>query len=136
MLTPALHDRLAGPGYPERDRRMDWEAAKTRGLSVLMARAKRGDPGLGNAEIRRITRLSRQQVKLLMQELRAANPGPRIRPVFWPLQAIRPCRPKIGGTSLNGSMVGKRVDNHSTGQYGHKPDLNKKKHCYARHPTD
>lgn len=96
------NNRLAGPGYPERDRRMDWEAAKTRGLSVLMARAKRGDPGLGNAEIRRITRLSQQQVKLLMQELRAANPGPKIRPVFWPLQAIRPCRPKIGGTSLNG----------------------------------
>lgn len=77
MLTPALRDRLAGPGHPERDRRMDWEAAKTRGLSVLMARAKRGVPGLGNAEIRRITRLSRQQVKLLMQELRAAHPEVR-----------------------------------------------------------
>lgn len=77
MLTPALHDWLAGPGHPERDRRMDWKAAKTRGLSVLMARAKRGDPGLGNPEIRRITRLSREQVKLLMQELRAAHPEVR-----------------------------------------------------------
>ncbi|MDD3582299.1 MAG: ATP-binding protein, partial [Desulfobacca sp.] len=54
-LRPEVHRRLAGPGYPERDRRIDWEAAKTRILSVLMERARRGEPGISNAEIRQIT---------------------------------------------------------------------------------
>jgi ATP-dependent DNA helicase RecG len=50
-LLPDLHRRLAGPGHPERDRRIVWEAAKTRILSVLKERARRGDPGLGNLPI-------------------------------------------------------------------------------------
>ena len=54
-LRPEVHRRLAGPGHPERDRRIDWEAAKTRILSVLMERAKRGEPGISNMEIRQIT---------------------------------------------------------------------------------
>lgn len=68
-LRPALHRRLAAPGHPERDRRIDWEAAKTRVLSVLRQRAQRSEPGLRNAEIRGITRLDRAQVKRLMTEL-------------------------------------------------------------------
>jgi ATP-dependent DNA helicase RecG len=73
-LRPDLHRRLSGPGHPERDRRIDWEAAKTRVLSVLKQRAERGKPGLSNAEIRQITRLDRNQVVRLMRELRPENP--------------------------------------------------------------
>lgn len=73
VLRPSLHRRLAAPGHPERDRRIDWEAAKTRVLSVLMERAKRGDPGLPNEEIRAITHLDRNQARRLMQELMKEN---------------------------------------------------------------
>ncbi|NLA38813.1 MAG: hypothetical protein GX882_05425 [Methanomicrobiales archaeon] len=38
------------PGHPDRDRRTDWEAAKTRVLSVLRQRAEHGEAGLSNAE--------------------------------------------------------------------------------------
>ena len=74
-LRPEVHHRLAGPGHPERDRRIDWEAAKTRILSVLMDRARRGEPGISNAEIRQITHYYRNQVVRLMRELRRENPG-------------------------------------------------------------
>lgn len=70
-----LHRRLSAPGDPERDRRIDWVAAKTRVLSVLKQRAERGEPGLSNAEIRRITHLDRNQVVRLMRELRRENPA-------------------------------------------------------------
>jgi len=73
-LRPDLHPRLSAPGYPERDRRINWEAAKTRVLSVLMDRVKRGRPGLSNEEIRRITHLDRNQARRLMQELMRENP--------------------------------------------------------------
>ena len=69
ILRPEVHSRLAAPGHPERDRRIDWDAAKTRVLSVLRHRAERGEPGLRNAEIRQITHFSRHQVFRLMQEL-------------------------------------------------------------------
>ncbi len=69
-LRAALHQRIAAPGDPERDRRLDWEAAKTRVLSILKQRAKRGGPGLSNADIRQVTYLDRGQVKRLMDELR------------------------------------------------------------------
>ena len=68
-LRSDLHRRLCAPGHPERDRRIDWETAKTRVLSVLMERAKRGEPGLSNQEIRHITHLDRNQARRLMQEL-------------------------------------------------------------------
>jgi len=68
-LRPDLHRRLSVPGYPERDRRIDWEAAKTRILSILKQRAEREDSGLSNAEIRQITHFDRAQVKRLMAEL-------------------------------------------------------------------
>lgn len=73
MLSPDLHRRLSVPGHPERDRRIDWEAAKTRVLSVLKQRVERGEPGLSNAEVRQITHLDRAQVKRLMAELRKEN---------------------------------------------------------------
>lgn len=69
-LRPELYRRLAGASHHERDRRIDWEAAKTRVLSVLMERAKRGEEGLNNAEIRQITRFDRHQVKRMLRELR------------------------------------------------------------------
>jgi ATP-dependent DNA helicase RecG len=69
-----IHRRLAGPGDPERDRRIDWEAAKTRILSILMDRAKRGEQGLSNKEIRQITHFDRFQTIRLMKELIAENP--------------------------------------------------------------
>jgi ATP-dependent DNA helicase RecG len=68
-IAPHLHRQLAGPGHPERDQRIEWEAAKTRVLSVLMERARRGEPGLTNGEVRAITRQDRQQVNRLIHEL-------------------------------------------------------------------
>jgi len=73
-LRPEIHRRLAGPGHPERDRRIDWEAAKTRILSVLMERARREEPGISNAEIRQITHYDRNQARRLMQDLIRENP--------------------------------------------------------------
>jgi ATP-dependent DNA helicase RecG len=80
-LSPELHPKLAIPGHAERDRRIDWAAAKTRVLSVLMQRAIRGEPGLSNQEIRAISRTDRKQALRLMEELRreghAVKPGER-----------------------------------------------------------
>lgn len=74
VLRPELYRRLSEDGNPERDRRIDWEAAKTRVLSVLMERARRGENGLSNQEIRQITRFDRNQAFRLMMELRSENP--------------------------------------------------------------
>jgi len=74
ILRHDLHHRLSAPGHPERDRRIDLEAAKTRVLSILKQRAERGEPGLSNAEIRQITHMDRNQVVRLMRELRQENP--------------------------------------------------------------
>jgi ATP-dependent DNA helicase RecG len=74
-LRPELHKRLAASGYHERSRRIDWEAAKTRVLIILKERAKRGEAGLSNKEIRQITHLDRNQVFRLMTELREENPA-------------------------------------------------------------
>lgn len=73
-LRPELHRRLSEIGQPERGRRIDWEAAKTRVLSILMDRFKRGEPGLNNQDIRQITHFDRNQVFRLMKELRSENP--------------------------------------------------------------
>lgn len=70
LLDPAVHRRLAADGLPERDRRIAWEAAKTRILSVLHERARRGGPGLSNADVRAITPLGRDRAKRLLDELR------------------------------------------------------------------
>jgi ATP-dependent DNA helicase RecG len=74
MLAPDVFRRLRETGAPERGRRIDWEAAKTRILSVLRQRAERGDEGLSNEEIRRIAHLDRNQAGRLMRELRAEVP--------------------------------------------------------------
>jgi ATP-dependent DNA helicase RecG len=72
-LRHDLHRRLSIPGHPERDRRIDWEAAKTRVVSVLMDRARRGEPGLSNEEIRQIIHYDRNQSRRLMLELMKEN---------------------------------------------------------------
>ena len=90
-LRPDLHRRLSAPGHPERDRRIDWEAAKTRVLSVLKQRAERGEPGLSNAEIRQIIHFDRAQVKRLMAELnreKAAAVSGRGRGARWHYQGV------------------------------------------------
>ncbi len=69
-LRPELHARLAEPGHLERDRRIDWEAAKARILSILMERARRGQIGLQNKEIRLILHFDRNQATRLMKQLR------------------------------------------------------------------
>jgi len=74
ILRHDLHRRLSAPGHPDRDRRIDWEAAKTRILSILMDRAKRGEQGLSNKEVRQITHFDRFQTIRLMKELIAENP--------------------------------------------------------------
>ena len=75
VLRPELHRRLSASGHPERDRRIDWEAAKTRVLSVLKMRAERSEPGLTNREIRQITYLDRGQAYRLMRQLILENPA-------------------------------------------------------------
>jgi ATP-dependent DNA helicase RecG len=73
VLRHDLHRRLSAVGHPERDRRIDWEAAKTRVLSVLIERAKRNESGLSNKEIRQITHYDRNQSRRLMLELMKEN---------------------------------------------------------------
>jgi ATP-dependent DNA helicase RecG len=68
-IQSALYQKIVNR-LSERTRRIDWEAAKTRVLSVLKQRAVNKEPGLTNAEIRQITLLNRDQVKRLMAELR------------------------------------------------------------------
>lgn len=70
-LKPTIHRKLSEPGKTEISMRIDWEAAKTRVLSVLKQRCERGESGLSNADIRGIARMDRNQVKRLMDELRS-----------------------------------------------------------------
>lgn len=74
-MRPELYRRLAADSQGETRRRIDWEAAKTRVFSILKERARRGEQGLSNQEIRQITRFDRNQVHRLMTELRQENPG-------------------------------------------------------------
>ncbi|MBS0382006.1 MAG: putative DNA binding domain-containing protein [Proteobacteria bacterium] len=70
-LRSDLMRRLGGDVEPDRHSRTDWEAAKTRVLSVLRQRLQRGEAGLANAEVRAITRFDRRQVNRLIHELQA-----------------------------------------------------------------
>jgi ATP-dependent DNA helicase RecG len=70
-----LHRKLSIPEYPERDRRIDWETAKTRILSILKQRTERGETGLSSKEIRKITHFDRNQVFRMLRELRGENPN-------------------------------------------------------------
>jgi ATP-dependent DNA helicase RecG len=74
-LRHDLHNRLSGSGSSRMDRRIDWEAAKTRVLSILIERARRGEPGLSNKEIRLITHYDRNRSRRLMLELMEENPA-------------------------------------------------------------
>jgi ATP-dependent DNA helicase RecG len=78
-LRPSTHGQLAAPGDLDRDRRTDWEAAKTRVLSILRQRTEHGEPGLSNKELRAITRLDRNQVVRLLRVLRQENPQVQTR---------------------------------------------------------
>lgn len=69
-IHPELYNLLAEEGRSEKHRRIDWEAAKTRMLSLLMERARRGEPGMTNQEMRQITHFDRNQITRLMKELR------------------------------------------------------------------
>ncbi len=69
-----LHRRLSPASDSEKNRRIDWEAAKTRVLSVLRQRAARGEPGLSNREARQLTRFDRNQVTRMLGELRTEMP--------------------------------------------------------------
>lgn len=71
-LRAGLHRKIISQ-VTERNRRTDWETAKTRVLSVLKQRAFDGEVGLMNADIRQITLLDRSQVKRLMAELRESG---------------------------------------------------------------
>ena len=73
-LSRSLTKRLHAHGHQETLSRIDWEAAKTRILSVLKQRARDGESGLRNSEIRSMTHFDRNQVFRLMHELRKENP--------------------------------------------------------------
>lgn len=74
FLSAKLAQRLR-PGFQdEAQRRIDWESAKTRVLSILKQRAERNEGGISNREIRAITHYDRNQTYRLMKELRAENP--------------------------------------------------------------
>lgn len=68
-MHPELYNRLADDNQGEARRRITWEAAKTRLLSILMERAERCEPGLSNTEIRQLTRFDRSQARRLMHQL-------------------------------------------------------------------
>ena len=74
VLRSAVHARIAAPGDSGRDWRTDREAAKTRVASILRHRARRGEAGLSNRDIRAITLLGRNQVWRLMRELQEEVP--------------------------------------------------------------
>ena len=68
-MKPSLHKRLDGMGHAERNQRIDWDVAKTRVLNMLKQRAKRGELGMSNSEVREVTGYDRQQVNRLIHEL-------------------------------------------------------------------
>jgi ATP-dependent DNA helicase RecG len=74
VLNAKLAQRLRPGSQDEAQRRIDWEGAKTRVLSILKQRTHRNEGGITNKEIRAITHYDRHQVVRLMRELRAENP--------------------------------------------------------------
>ncbi|MBW2649123.1 MAG: putative DNA binding domain-containing protein [Deltaproteobacteria bacterium] len=73
-LHPAIYRELELDGHPYKDRRTEWEAAKMHVLSMLRQQKDSPDKYLTNTDIRKITRLNRDQVKRLMRELREQHP--------------------------------------------------------------
>ena len=78
-LRPDLRRRLSPASDSERNRRIDWEAAKTMVMSVLRQRSARGEPGLSNGDIRKLTYLDRFQVTHLLAELRRESSQIQVR---------------------------------------------------------
>lgn len=74
VLSAQLAQRLRPGSQDEAQRRIDWEGAKTRVLSMLKQRAERGEGGMANKEIRAITHYGRNQVIRLMHELQGEAP--------------------------------------------------------------
>ncbi len=74
-IAPSLYRKLVDDGNNESRRRIEWDAAKTRVLSMLMDRAKRAETGISNQEIRRVTKFSRSHALRLIKELQDENPG-------------------------------------------------------------
>ena len=70
MLHQEIYREIGTAHISVWNRRIERETAKTRILSILKQKAKRDESGLSNAEIRKITRASRDQVKRFMVELR------------------------------------------------------------------
>ena len=74
-IAPSLYRKLVSDGNNESRRRIEWDAAKTRVLSMLMDRARRGEAGISNREIRQVTKFSRSHALRLIKELQAENPA-------------------------------------------------------------
>lgn len=74
VLSSRLAQRLRPGAKDEVQRRIDWESAKTRVLSILKQRAERTEGGISNKEIRAITHYDRNQVVRLMRELQHEVP--------------------------------------------------------------
>jgi ATP-dependent DNA helicase RecG len=72
-IHPDIYNQLVEDGGGDPHHRIDWETAKTQVLSILMERARRGESGLGNKEIRQITRFDRNKARRLIQELMQEN---------------------------------------------------------------
>lgn len=68
-LTVALSERFAPVREPGRVSERDWTTAKTRVSGIMRCRAGRRQGSLSNAEVRRITGISRRQVHRLIREL-------------------------------------------------------------------
>ena len=68
-LSHGMHKRMVDGAETSPRRRIDWEAAKTRILSVACERKQHGEKGLSNAEVRAITGYDRGQVKRLLNQL-------------------------------------------------------------------
>ncbi len=69
-IYPDMHNCLTECDQGEARRRIDWETAKTRVLSILNERARRGEPGLSNKDIRQVTHFNLNLVHRLMTLLR------------------------------------------------------------------
>lgn len=74
VLRAKLAQLLRPGSQDEAQRRINWEGAKTRILSILKQRAERQEGGISNKEIRAITHYGRNQVVRLMHELHCEAP--------------------------------------------------------------
>ena len=69
-LRPSIFDRIGEATGTLQNGRTDWAMMRTKVLGIVRERAEQGLEPLANADLRRITRLDRQQVGRLMVKLR------------------------------------------------------------------